>query len=357
MQAALHDIDALSPAQIGTWNRLLTVSPARSPFLSHAFCRAVDEVRGGVRVLEINSDDAGAGFLPFQIRRGRAWLRHGEQVGGPLADHFGIVGNITTSLDSQWLLDAANLSALRFDRAVRELCPFAFQDAEEVNCVLVEVADFDRFMASRTLADKDFVKTVGRAARRLAREVGPIRFELHSTDPERELARLIAAKREQYRRTAAGDSLSVAWRRDVLFRLLREPEDSLCRVVLSSLHCEGKWIASNFGLLCNDTLHICFPVFAPEFRRYGPGHILFFRMIEHGVAQGIRRFDFGPGEATYKLKYDGQVYSRWKGSLHGRSPAGYSERALQKCEWRVNRLLAVWRTARLGRAADAQERT
>jgi CelD/BcsL family acetyltransferase involved in cellulose biosynthesis len=353
VQATLHDIEALSLGQIETWNGLLAGLPTRSPFLSYAFCRAVHEARGGVRVLAIRGTNGEAGFLPFQIRRGRSLLRHGEQVGGSLSDQFGIIGNVSMSFDSQSLLNAANLSSLRFDRAIRELIPDSFQDAEKVDCVLVEVEDFDRFVATLTTKHKDFVKAVARSVRQLTRDSGPLSFELHAADPSAALETLMSAKRGQYRRTGVKDGLSVSWRARTLFRLLREPETSLCRPLLSTLRCNGSWIASNFGLLCGDTVHICYPVFDPQYRRYGPGHILFFRIFEQGVLEGIRRFDFGPGEASYKLKYDGRVYSRWKGSLRRKSLGGYSERILQACQWRLEKLATGWRQTRAAKVDDA----
>lgn len=355
MRARVYDIDALSSAQVGAWDELLCRLPVRTAFLSHAFCRAIHDVRGNVRVVEIRGDTGEIGFLPFQIRRGRSLLGHGEQVGGHMSDHFGMIGNISTAIDPQWLLESAKLSALRFDRGTLELMPFSFQNEERVDGVSVRVDDFDVYMRSLESADKEFVKEVARSARRLNREFGTISFSLTPVDPLTELNTLIAAKSAQYRRTGAQDALSTPWRRQILQRLLREPADSLCRPLLSSIYCDGEWIASNLGFVCRDTLQICYPTYNAAFRKYGPGHILFFRIIEDGVTQGIREFDFGPGEAKYKLKYGGKIYARWKGAVRRRSLRGYSEQVLESCSWRINRLARIARRARIGFKGDGNE--
>ena len=355
MRARVYDIDALSSTQIAAWNELLSLLPSRTAFLSHAFCLAIHDVRGNVRVVEIHGDRGEIGFLPFQVRRGRSLLGHGEQVGGHMSDHFGMVGNISAAIDPEWLLESAKLSALRFDRGTRELMPFSFQDEEKVDGVSVQVDDFNLYMKSLETADKEFVKSVARSARRLNREIGTISFTLNAANPLAELETLMAAKSEQYRRTGAQDAFATPWRRQILARLSREPANSLCRPFLSSISCDGTWIASNLGFICAERLSICYPAYNIAYRKYGPGHILFFHMIEHGVAQGIREFDFGPGEATYKLKYGGRIYARWKGALRRKSLRGYSEQALESCSWRINRLARIGRRARIAFTGKSRE--
>jgi CelD/BcsL family acetyltransferase involved in cellulose biosynthesis len=344
------DIAALPSAQADVWDGLLASQPLRSPFLSHAFCRAVDDARGGIRVLRIGGESGACGFLPFQLRRGRGLLGHAEKVGGALSDMFGVVGSVRTALDPQFLLRSARLSSLRFDHAVEELCPFAFGDREKTGGVRVEVEDFSRFRDDLARRDPDFVGRVGAGERRLAKKFGAIRFEWHAGDASAELDRIIAVKREQYRQTGVADSLAEDWQRGLLRRLLRARETSpLCRPVLSTIFAGENWVASHLALTCADTFHIWFPAYDPRFGRYGPGHMLLFKMLEHGVREGFRRFDFGQGEATYKSRYQGEFYPLWKGAIRRHSLLGYSERALQTLKWRIRNAAARRRAAR---AAD-----
>jgi CelD/BcsL family acetyltransferase involved in cellulose biosynthesis len=343
LEATLRNIGDLTSSEIAGWNNLLRQSAERSAFLSHGFCRAVEDVRGNVRALIIRDEKVDPSFFAFQIRRGRSLLGHAEQVGGNISDHFGFVGSPSRILDSKWLLQSARISALRFDHGIRESLPFQFSDREEVRCVAASVNNLPRYMDSIRATDKEFFKDVARSQRRLEREIGPLRFELHASDPLFELNALVAAKSEQYRKSGAWDGFAAHWRRQVLQRLLMMPDDPLCRPFLSSLYCGDKWLASHLGLACADVMHIWYPVYAPEFRKFSPGHILFFKIIEEAFERGIRKFDFGAGEAKYKSRYGTGIYTRWKGVLRTPTVLGCAEGLLESISWRANNVAASYR--------------
>jgi CelD/BcsL family acetyltransferase involved in cellulose biosynthesis len=343
MRVTLHKFAELTGNQIELWNSLLLYATAcPSPFLSYGFCRVVNQVRGGVRVLQFQGNDGKAGFLPFQLRNGRTLFGHAEKVGGAMSDYFGVIGNVSAPLKPDRLLHAARLSSLRFDHAVAEMCPFDFDEREKMSGVRVHVDSYSRYLEVLQRGDRDFLKTVTRSERRLVSEVGEVSFDWQSTCPLEELERLIAVKREQYRRTGVADVFAASWRRSVLQQLVRQTEDTNCRPILSTLYSGGKWIAANLSLGCGSVLHIWFPAYDPGFRRFGPGHILFLKLIECGVLHGFRTFDFGQGQADYKKKYQGQSYTLWKGALTQNSFAGLSERALQSLEWRLRKINSVF---------------
>lgn len=348
LQFRLHDFDTLPRAQVESWDNQLLRLPVRSPFLSAAFCRAVDAARGGGRVLEITADDGSQAFLAYQFRAGRSLLGHAEKPGGKLSDMFGVVGTVRTVLDNEALLRSAKLSSLRFDHAVDELCPFLFGDREQTSGLRVRVDEYSTLMRDLAQADKQFVGRVGEGERRLAKKFGKIRFEWHAANTAEELERLIRVKREQYSKTAVGDGLSREWEKRLLHGFCQRDASALCRAVLSTLYAGDNWVASHLALTCADTFHVWFPAYNVEFGRYGPGHILLFKMLEQGAREGFRWFDFGQGEATYKSRYRGETYALWKGAIQRRNVRGYSERVLQSLNWRMR--------ATRGLAADSPER-
>lgn len=335
MSVSPYRIDALPAPMIGRWNELLLSQPsAKSAFLSHAFCRAVHGSRGGVGVLHIECEDGAEGFLPFQLRSGRGVFGHAENVGAGMSDFFGVVGNLRQDLDMSELLRAARLSAFRFDHGVPALCRFAFQDREDGNGTRLRVESFAKFRETLLAANKDFAKSVFSREQRLAKEEGELKFSWNAADPE-SLAQLIAAKRDQYRRTGVRDSLSAKWTRDLLRRLCALPQAEECQTVVSTLHAGGTWIGSKLSLICGDTLHSWFSVYDPQFRRYGPGHLVWFKAIERGGEAGIRVFDFGEGESNYKAEYGGESYELWKGVARTNTIQGGAERLLQSLQWRA----------------------
>jgi CelD/BcsL family acetyltransferase involved in cellulose biosynthesis len=334
MTIVLYRIDELPQRLVGRWNELLAHSPVRSAFLSHAFCDAVQKVRGGVFVLHIESGNGGEGFLPFQIRAGRALLGHAEKVGGSMSDYFGIIGNLEGPLDPHELLRAAKLSSLRFDHAVPSLSPFAFTDGEVRRGVRLCASGFAQLQNALLSSNKHFIKSAQGRERRLEKEVGRIVFTWNAIDPIAALDRLVGAKRAQYWRTGVDDALADGWRRNLLAVLLRYPARESPTALISTLHAGSEWIASKFSLLCRDTLHSWFSVYDPHHRRHGPGHLLWLKVIEAGCSNGIRIFDFGEGEADYKALYGGEEYELWKGTLRRNTVLGYSERVMQSLQWK-----------------------
>ena len=334
MRITAEAIDGLSSDEIARWNALLLAMPeVRSAFLSHDFCRAVHNLRGGVRVIHLESAE-GDGFLPVQIRKGRSLLGHAEKVAGTMSDFFGVVGNLREAVDPEALLRSAGLSSLRFDHGVKDLLPFAFGDAEEGRGARLLVDDFEHFKSGLAASNKKFVQSVLSRERRLAGELGEIRFRWQAEDPATALNQLIDAKRNQYRRTGVPDSFAILWHRDLLKALLAVSSPQ-CTAVVSTLEAGGHWIGSKFSLICGDTLHSWFSVYDPAHRRHGPGHLVWFRTLEEGCRRGIRVFDFGEGEADYKSQYGGEGYTVFKGAIHRKSLRGRSERVLQSIEWRL----------------------
>ena len=335
MRITAKAIDGLSSGEIERWNALLVAMPqVRSAFLSYDFCKAVHNVRGGVRVIHLEGPKGEEGFLPVQLRKGRFLLGHAEKVAGTMSDFFGVVGNLREAVDPDALMRGGGLSSLRFDHGVKELLPFSFGDDEESRGARVLVDDFERFKKGLAASNKKFVQSVLSRERRLASELGEIRFRWQAEDPATALEQLIAAKRNQYRRTGVPDAFATPWHRDLLKTLL-EVSSPQCSAIVSTLEAGGHWIGSKFSLICADTLHSWFSVYDPQHRRHGPGHLVWFQTLEEGCRRGIRVFDFGEGEADYKSQYGGEGYTVFKGAIRRNTLRGHSERVLQSIGWRV----------------------
>lgn len=333
MTPSLYSIDSLPERLVHRWNELLHELPVKSAFLSHAFCAAVQKVRGGVFVLHIIGDKDEEGFLPFQMKTGRRFLGHAEKVAGSMSDYFGFIGNLGAAVDPDDLLRGARLSSLRFDHAPPALCPFAFTERETGYGMRLRVRDFEEFISLVAATNKQFLNRVQRAERRARSNVGALEFAWRSTLADAD--HLIAAKRQQYKDTGMSDALGQRWRQELVKRLCTMPAPPDCDAVLSSLHAGNCWLASHLALVCKDTLHVWFPVHNREFGKYWPGHLLLFRMIEQACNEGITTFDFGEGVSHYKLQYGGHTYEVLKGVLRLDTVAGHADPILQALGWRV----------------------
>lgn len=350
MRISLKKLSELAGEEIRQWDHLLEhATPYTSPFLSHAFCRAVDEVCGNVKVLQFETPDRIAGFLPFQLRKGRSLLGHAQKVGAEMSDCFGAIGMSGVQFGPEEILNAARISSLRFDHGNSEMCPFQFSEREEQKGLRVHATGHANFIDGLKAADKHFVKTVSRAEAALASTLGPISFRWNTDNPFRDLSHLISVKRQQFRRTNKPDNLRKGWQSALLQRLVCRPEGRNCEPILSTLYGGQTWLASNLSLRCGNVLHIWFPAYNVNYRRYSPGHLLFFKLIGAGLDRGLTFFDFGEGEAAYKKKYRGESYSLWKGAIARKSLSGFSEGILQSLEWRIDKAMH----GRRGKIADA----
>ena len=334
MSATVYNIDQLPAKHVEGWDDALRCrTPIRTPFLSYLFCKLVAGVKGGVSVLVIDDGADDASYLPFQMKR--HLLGHAEKVGGEISDYFGFVGQAPADRDHAELLKTAGLAALRFDHAPDALFPFHGVDVEHTAGIKVCIENYESFTKHLELRNKEFIRLVERRKRRLIKDLGQLTFTWSDTDPAH-LAFVIDRKREQYARTAVPDALSDEWKRKLLHALAGNGSD-LCRMAVSSLHAGGTWLASNICLLCADTAHVWFSVYDQAYGQYGPGHLLFLNVLQHGAAEGYRCFDFGQGVSPYKAQYRGEEYALRKGVLRANSVLGSAEKLIQSIQWRLAR--------------------
>ncbi len=331
--ARVERIDRLTGRDAMRWQDLLQRQAAASPFLSYGFCRTVHDVRGGIWVLVTEQAGEAVGFLPFELRPGGFLLGHAGKVGRGMSDAYAPVGALPPGGAAQ-VLRAAGLSALRFDHLPDGALPFAADETESTTGVHVRIADFAAFSAELARRDKDFVREVRRQERRVAEDLGPLRFDWQAAGAPDMLDRVIEAKRLQYRRTGVADALGEPWRRALLHGLLQARHPG-CQLIVSTLHAGTTWLASNVSLVGGEVVHIWFPVYEQAHRRYGPGHLLFLKIFAHAAGLGYRMFDFGQGSAAYKTQYLGEEYALLKGVIRRPSPAGMAEKLLQSALWRL----------------------
>jgi CelD/BcsL family acetyltransferase involved in cellulose biosynthesis len=187
----------------------------------------------------------------------------------------------------------------------------------------------------------------------LADKSGPLRFEWQSSRPQVELERLIAEKRQQYAQSDVKDALASTWPRALLKTLL-ETRSKDFEAVISTIHCGDDWIASHYGLRYRNVLHIWFPVYNNDFRRFGPGHILLFKIFKQASVLGVTQFDFGAGMAAYKKKYRGSEYFLAKGNLEKANLTALAHSVAQSVHWRIQRFRRSQKQAMSGKTPASQ---
>ncbi len=268
----------------------------RSPFFSPDFVHAVNEVQPGVEVAIERENGSTTAILPFRRGRGNSAF----PVGAGINDAQGLLVRPDHEIDFMEFLHACGLNSYHFHAAPID-CP-GVQEFElgRANAYLAdltrETEDYPTFLRRRNRT----IDKQGQKTRKLAREVGPLRFEFDCRDPDL-IARLIELKSQQYQRTHTYDILSKRWIQELMFGL-HATRESETRGLLSVLFAADIPVAIHFGMIEGDLVHYWFPAYDHEYQFASPGTQLFLDVATQAPDWGVRFIDMGYGEQAYKHK-------------------------------------------------------
>lgn len=284
----------LGPPELARWSDLQRGSPVyRSPFFRPEFMTAVAQVRD-VHVAVIEDAGSVTGFFPFEVgRRGG-----GRPLGWPYSDYHGPVLEHSAAPDPSELVRACGLATWSFDHLPAGLTafdPYVFGEGRSPYLDLSE--GFESYLSGRKARSK--IRDALRQARKLEREVGPLRFIVESPDSDK-LAQLLEWKRSQYAETGVRDVLADAGSRELLAHLHATRGIDFAGT-LAVLYAGDVVAALDFGLRSGHVLHSWFPAYNRELRRYSPGLLNLLELARASAPLGIREIDLGKGEAQYKL--------------------------------------------------------
>jgi CelD/BcsL family acetyltransferase involved in cellulose biosynthesis len=189
---------------------------------------------------------------------------------------------------------------------------------------------FEAYSDERRAAGSHQVRESRRKSRRLAREVGPVRFE-YDVASKGVMETLLAWKSKQYSATGKADVLRMKWVSQLLYRI-HETKGERFSGVLSALYAGDRLVAAHFGMRSQRVLHWWYPAYDPEFASHSPGLILCLELAREASLRGIARIDLGYGDERYKL-----------GFMSGATQVAHV--AVDATEWARN-LRNGWRSAR-----------
>ncbi|MEV5440635.1 GNAT family N-acetyltransferase [Streptomyces sp. NPDC052682] len=300
------------------WREIRTESGApANPFLDPVFTTAVGQVRPGARVAVLQEDGSPVGFFPYEAGP----LGQGRAIGLGVSDSQGAVLRPGIRLDARRLLKACGLSSWEFDNLEAGQDPFLPYAADALASPVVDIGEgFERY--TRALREKSptFLRQTLAKERRLARQVGEVRFVYDAQDPDA-LRALMAWKSAQYRRTGRRDRFAQQWITR-LVGLLAAGDEPECRGVLSVLYAGGRPVAAHFGLRSRTVLSWWFPAYDRAYGKYSPGLVLQLRMLEAAAADGVRTVDLGSGAARYKESFKTRDVRVYEGAVVCPGPGG-----------------------------------
>ncbi len=288
----------LAARHFDAWSRIQDSDPAlASPFFSPEFTTAVASVRDDVYVGVLEQAGAIVGLFPFQ--RG-AW-GEGKAVGGEVSQFQSVIVEPGIEWRVDRLLKGCGLSSWTFDYLPISQTPFE----RHFRCVgdspyLNLSNGFEAYCAEIRNGGKA-IEQAARKARKLDREVGPLRFELHDASND-SFQRLLDWKSEQHRRTNVVDAFQRRWLVALLDRVRQTQTDSFAGL-LSTLYAGDQLVAVHLGLRSKTALHSWYPAYDVEFAKHSPGITLLLKMAEALAAEGVQRIDLAAGEHTYKTRF------------------------------------------------------
>lgn len=362
MQITVVRPEELGEGELSIWRGFQRSEPAlANPFLAPEFTCAAGRVRRQTRVAVLADGGRIVGFLPFE--------RHALGVGVPVAPGVngcqGLVHEAGLEWDPQQLMRACRLVVWKFDRLLNAQRPFVAYHQSELPSPIMDVSGgYDEFLsrqrAKAAAADHKHrgvsLRELATKERRLARDVGELRFVLDSTDP-RALHTLMAWKSSQCQRTGAIDVFSRRWVMQLMEELMGCTTDYFAGLQ-SELYAGDQLVALHFGLRAGPVLAGWHLTYNRELPKYSPGLIQILQLARSAADAGIERIDMGAGAASYKEMFSSGEVMVAAGEVVRRSAASgprmvryASERSLRRF---TRRHSALFRAAQSVRTQGAR---
>jgi CelD/BcsL family acetyltransferase involved in cellulose biosynthesis len=290
-----RDIDA---PILDAWTSLRRSNPElQSPYFAPEFTQAVAAARDDVELATLADHGEIVALFPFQREKSGV----GVPVGGILSDYQGLICAPGFECDARQLLRNCRLVAWDFDHLLASQRSFAPSHRAQDPSPQIDLSGgFAWYAAERRAAGSDVVIRSEYYARRLERDMGPLRFVAHEADPAR-LGDVLDWKSGQYRRTGKPDLFALSWVRAIVGQLHVTQGDTLSGM-LSLLYAGDRLIAGHMGMRSRGTWHYWFPAYDSAFAKYSPGQVLLLNMMEWAPANGVRTIDLGKGGAGYKRR-------------------------------------------------------
>jgi len=337
--------DELGPRELSRWLDLQRRDPGlANPFLSAPFALAVARARANCLVAVLTDDQGPVGFLPYERRP----LGVGRAVGAGVSDCQGLVHAPGLDWEPRALLRSCDLAVWEFDHLLACQAPFKpYHVVAERSPVLDLSQGYRHYLDGRRPTTRKLVKSTLYKERKLAREVGEVRFEYDARDPAA-LRALMGWKSSQYRRTGRYDRFAKGWIVQ-LAEELYQTRSSEFAGVLSVLYAGGRPVAAHFGIRSDTVLSWWFPAYDVDCSKYSPGLVLLLRLAEAAAGAGIAQLDLGKGHERYKESFKTADVAIAEGWVE-RPSAGAALRRAQRAPPRLARDLVV-RHPSLRRAA------
>lgn len=282
----------LTPEHIGAWAAIQSANPAlESPFFRPEFTMAVAQSAENIFIGILRDERGGpAGFFPFEL------VRPGFGRNLEMCDHQGVIAPTALEWDAADLLRGCGLNVWEFDHLITGQQSFRRFHMHTADSPVMNLAQgYDTYTTSLSDDGKRQLTKVATSARKVERELGPLRFVLHTEDAA------VMQKMHEWRARKYG---LLPARSHAALETLRATKAEGFAGVLSALYAGDTLIAVHFGIRSRTVWHWWFPTYNPDLpSRYAPGMLLLLNMARSAPELGAQTIDLGKGVADYKVKF------------------------------------------------------
>lgn len=288
------DFSQLSDIDVQMWTRFQTADPAlASPYFSHAYAKAVDSVRPGVKVLRFHENGRIAAYWP--IRKGP--LGTARPIAGSMDDLHGIIAHPKAVLDLRHATVRRHIGGYAFSavpyQQARHGLSGQYGDGNQVMDLSSGFADWHE---ARSQESSNFRREWRKAQKILEHDAVEVRFDVVDA---KSFDRMIDLKRHAYAEAGHFDLFQLGWPRALLLELMKY-DDGNARGVLSTLSIDGETAAIAYCMRSTRVLHYWFPAYEAKFAKQKPGLALLFALAEWADQENITELHLGLGNTQYK---------------------------------------------------------
>ena len=297
MHVRVVPIDRLTPADLSRWAELQRADEQfHNPFFRPEFAVLVGQATGKTEVAVLAAAGETVGFFPFQREPGNL----GRPVGAEIGDVQGIVLQAGVGVEIAPLMRACGLVSWTFDHLIASQACFApYHESVEDAPYMDLSGGYEEYRLARLAAGSSVVRRADQRRRKLAQEVGAVRFVWHTDDPQ-VFATACRWKQEQIRHLHYPDIFQLPCVIDMLARLQRARDEAF-QCVVSALYAGEVLVAAQVGVRSHEVLSACIPTFHSRYARYSPGMIFHLELARQANEHGVTRIDLGRGANQTKL--------------------------------------------------------
>ena len=177
-----RDLDA---TLVRSWTEIQLSNPElSSPYFAPEFTRIVAMARDDVQVAVISEDGQPVAFFPFQREEGSDHMV-GVQVAYPISDFQALICKPGFTFDPLELIRECGFVTYNFHNSLTSQRVFTpFHQSLHPSPHMDLSQGYEAYAREKRASGSNLIKSCANLARRIEREVGPLRFVAHSGDPE-----------------------------------------------------------------------------------------------------------------------------------------------------------------------------